>query len=86
MRSNKLKPSPDKIEVLLVTGLSGLGSDVQIVLDGVASLKGQISQIKNVLSSRFARDVQVTLVAHSTCHEPRPVCHLELFWTELSVL
>ncbi|KAF7247761.1 Maturin [Varanus komodoensis] len=77
MRANKLKLSPDKMEVLLVGGSdSGLG-DLDLVLNGVAlPLKDRVHSLGVLLNPKLTLEAQMLAMARSAFHQLRLIHQL----------
>ncbi|KAF7248216.1 Polypeptide N-acetylgalactosaminyltransferase 13 [Varanus komodoensis] len=79
MRANKLKLSPDKMEVLLVGGSGFRMGDLGLVLNGVAlPLRDRVHSLGVLLNPELSLEAQVTAVARSAflhlqlIHQLRP--------------
>ncbi|KAF7253873.1 putative RNA-directed DNA polymerase from transposon BS [Varanus komodoensis] len=93
MRTNKLKLSPDKMEVLLVGGLGLWMGDLGLVLNGVAlPLRDRVRSLGVLLDPELSLEAQVTAVARSAfpqlwlIHQLRPFLENDCLATVIHAL
>ncbi|KAF7250878.1 Protein translocase subunit SecA [Varanus komodoensis] len=80
MRAYKLKLNSDKMEVLLVGGLSSWVGDLDLVLNGVAlPLKDRVHSLRVLLNPELTLEAQVSAVARSAFHQLRLIHQLRRY-------